>query len=172
MFNKEIHHHHNNSVILPSNIEIHEHRASTDDSVKILNEMEQKALDNVVLKITEIRPNSFSFSAVFCQIAQTDLLQKGLLYLKFIVNNKVYERKVKVGSLVMAHISIYKRESSFTDLDYQLQKLILFQITALIAECLLDTNPEILKDIMSAVTLQGTCIFDWNSIERSIEDSF
>lgn len=171
MFNKQIDYR-DDSVVLPSKIEIHEHRAATDESIKLLNEMEQKALDNVVLKITEVRPNTFSFSAVFCQLAQLDCIPKGLLYLKFTANGKVYERKVTLGSCVMACVLAHKRESSFVDIDNQLQKLILFQLTAIIAECLLDTNPEILKDVVSVAASKGMCVFDWNAIEQSIEDGF
>ena len=83
------------STNYPSTINVYEHRAPTDESIRLLNEMEEKALDNVVLKIIEVRKNKFSYSAIFTRIDSMEFQSKGFLYLKVECNGKEYKRKVK-----------------------------------------------------------------------------
>lgn len=43
----------------PERIDIHEHKAPTDESVRLLNEMQEKAMQNIVFK-GEVKNNVFS----------------------------------------------------------------------------------------------------------------
>lgn len=60
MFNT--YHTHRTAAPYPQHVESHEHRAPTDESVRLLREMEQKAIDSVIHAI-RCDANQFKFRA-------------------------------------------------------------------------------------------------------------
>jgi hypothetical protein len=48
MFDAYHHHSHHDSVSVSKRVEVHEHRAPTDESLKLLNEMREKTLASIV----------------------------------------------------------------------------------------------------------------------------
>ncbi len=70
--------------------EIHEHKAPTDESVRLLSEMEEKAREHVAFQI-EVRDNEFSGCVTQFVVNQYAFVHD--VYIKFTLNGK--ERNVK-----------------------------------------------------------------------------
>lgn len=160
------------SVHYPSTINVHEHRAPTDESVKILNEMEEKALENVVLKISEVRNNKFSYSVIFTRLAQLSLSTKGILFLKVVCNGKEYKRKVPCSGSIITMAVSNRKECNVWDLDSHLRSYILFQISFLIAQILLDVDSKSLENLFELGSMADACKFDVNKITEEIDEWF
>lgn len=66
---------------------VNEHRAPTDESIKILNEMQEKAKDNIIKSI-KIEENYLKAVGIY---TQQDSINRDLSYcLRFILNGKEY----------------------------------------------------------------------------------
>ena len=174
MFDKKVfetHHHHDNSVRFPDKIDVHEHRAPTDDSVRLLKELEDKALENVVLKISDTKNNKFSYNVFFSSYAVMDsLMSKGVMIIKFNCNGKEYIRKVTCSSSMLQLSMKYGPEARTIDLDMKLKKFILFEMSFLIAQILLDINDDTLKELFSSPMMSDAVKFDLDTMREELED--
>lgn len=161
------------STNYPSTINVYEHRAPTDESIRLLNEMEEKALDNVVLKIIEVRKNKFSYSAIFTRIDSMEFQSKGFLYLKVECNGKEYKRKVKCsGSVLSMALSMKAKEAAIWDINSNLRCFILFQISFLIAQILLDVDKKTLESLFKLNSMADACKFDISTLSDEIDEWF
>ncbi len=72
----------------PSLVKIHEHRAPTDDSMRLLREMEEKALASVVGTLQPAEGNTFT-GVVICRHT-ADAITKNV-WVHFTLNGQKYE---------------------------------------------------------------------------------
>lgn len=163
-------HHHDHSIRFPNKIDIHEHRSPTDDSVRLLKEMEDKALDNIILKVSDTRPNRFSYNVFFTRYADIDsFIPKGSMIIKFNCNGKDYLRKVSCSGNIMQLAMKYGPEAKCIDLDMKLKQFILFETSLLIAQVLLDINDETLKNLFSSSAMSDPVKFDLDTMREELE---
>ena len=78
------------SINFPSSIEITEKKAPTDESVEILRDMEEKALKNVIAKVSGCNNNVVIWEAYFSKVASLSFEMMGILTLRMRINGKVY----------------------------------------------------------------------------------
>lgn len=73
-------------------VTIHEHRATTDESLRLLSEMQNKVKDGI-LKTIHVDNNSVKATASFLQGVTPSLLGPDdiTMYLKFMINGKLFE---------------------------------------------------------------------------------
>lgn len=162
-------HNHDDSVRFPSQINITEKRAPTDESVKLLNEMESKALDNLVLKISETRPNKFTFEVFFARYANVDLISKGMMLIKFNCNGKDYSRKVNCTSNLMTLVMQSKnRNATLMELPFALQQYVIFEISLMVVQMLVDADSKVFFDLFSKIQSSDAINFDLSTIEDNV----
>ena len=174
MFDKNINfHHHDNSVKFPGEIKITEKRAPTDDSVKLLKEMENKALDNLILKVSETRSNKFSYEVFFIRYADVNsLYSKGCMIIKFNCNGKDYSRKVTCNSKMMDMVrQCQNRNATLIELPMALQQYVILELSLMIANMLVDTDSNVIGELFSKIQIGDAINFDISTIEDNIEDS-
>jgi hypothetical protein len=102
MFDRTTHVH--NTTLSPSHISIHEHRAPTDESIKIYREIEQKAIDNIVAagRVEDniinfkwfIRTDHMSFDDEICRCEFT--LNGKVYNFEFVLPRHAFERTPEV----------------------------------------------------------------------------
>ena len=83
------HHYHTKTVKVPyeKKVTVHEHRAPTDESVKLLNEMQEKALRNIIATI-KIEQNFLKAAAIYFR---DDVVKDRMTYhIRFELNGKEY----------------------------------------------------------------------------------
>lgn len=178
MFNTTIHQHHytRSGPSFPSTVHVHEHRAPTNESAALLYKLEQKALDNVVLKISELRPNKFSYNVFFSSLFCTGdddcfCMQKGVVILEFNCNGKVYKRRVTCSSDTLSMARKYGPEANLCDLDVKLQRFILFEMSFLIAQVLLELDEGRLQELFNQSSMTGAVKFDLDTLKEELEYS-
>ena len=172
MFNKE-YHTHDNRTIFPNTININEHRAPTDESVKILQEMENKAREAVIAQIADELPNDFHFNIIVSQIASVEFIQKFILYFRINVNKKIYEHTMTVrgdSALIYDIMVVGKGRHKTVDYSYAVQRFFLLQFSIIIAKILLDTNAKVMGDLMNMVTKTGATNLNIEDLNRQLED--
>lgn len=81
----------NNHYQSPSKIDIHEHKAPTEESIRYIEEVERKILDNIVAKI-KIEDNIFKGEA-FAYLYPTSYKHQFLFVFKFEINGTIIECK-------------------------------------------------------------------------------
>ena len=177
MFDKKFEfetHHHDHSVNFPKdiNVNVHEHRAPTDDSVRLLKEMEEHAIDDLVLKITEVRPNKFSYNIFFVRYATMDIMPKGIVYFKFNCNGKDYVRKVTCSSSMLSLAAQHGPQAGMYDLHEKLQRFILFEASFLIAQVLFDIDNKVLFDLFEHAKMGDPMTFDLETLRDSLENDW
>ena len=79
------------SINFPSSIEITEKKAPTDESVEILRDMEEKALKNVIAKVSGCKNNVVIWEAYFSKVTSLSFEMMGILTLRMRINGKVYD---------------------------------------------------------------------------------
>lgn len=91
MFNTTVIHKHDTVVQSgPKQIDVHEHRAPTDQSVKLLNEMEEKARKNIICKV-QLDDNILNGVAiVYVDERWTAAKLSIVVHLRFSINGKEY----------------------------------------------------------------------------------
>lgn len=173
MFNKEFHTH-DNRTIFPNTIEINEHRAPTDESIKILREMEQKARENVFAQIVDDLPNAFHFDIIVSKLANFDCVsQKIMLYFRINVNGKRYKRKMVVkGDSAIMHDIMLKGGGRHKTIDYScaVQRYFLLQFSILISSILLDVNCEAVCSLMQTIERTGVYRLNIDDLNLQLED--
>lgn len=141
MFNREIHNHYTNNHS-SANVEINEHRAPTDESVKLLNEMERKAQENFIMKLSDNRPNSLHVEILFFQQYATMNInrKKGIIVFRVIINGKKYERQVPMTGdyFDWAISNRHLTELRQIDSESAIRRYIFFQIMILVTSAILE----------------------------------
>ena len=174
MFDKDIEfHHHDNSVRFPDEIKITEKRAPTDESVRLLKEMEDKALDSLILKVSETRSNKFSYEVFFSRYADVNsFCSKGCMVIKFNCNGKDYSRKVTCTSKMMDLVrQCQNRKATLIELPMALQQYVILELSLMIANMLVDTDSNVIGELFSKIQAGDAINFDISTIEDNIEDS-
>ena len=166
-------HHHDDSVKFPSEIKITEKRAPTDESVKLLKEMESKALDNLILKVSETRSNRFSFEVFFTRYADfNSFYSKGCMIIKFNCNGKDYSRKVTCTSKMMDLVrQCQNRNATLIELPMTLQQYVILELSLMIANMLVDTDSKVIGELFGKIQIGDAINFDISTIEDNIENS-
>ena len=166
-------HHHDDSVKFPSEIKITEKRAPTDESVKLLKEMESKALDNLILKISETRSNRFSFEVFFTRYSDfNSFCSKGSMIIKFNCNGKDYSRKIACTSKMMDLVSqCQNRNATLIELPMTVQQYVILELSLMIANMLVDTDSNVFVELFNKIQAGDAINFDISAIEDNIKDS-
>jgi hypothetical protein len=155
-----------NRTVFPSSIEITEKRAPTDDSVRLLNEMQDKAVSNIICKISNERDNAFKWEAYFMNICTFDLDQAGVLLLKLVVNGKKYEKKIKVKSDYMSKLT--HGVHNYIDIDTDVRRFLFLQISLILGEIILEDS-ESFVSLMEKMAMAGAVNFDYNTLASTDE---
>lgn len=93
MFDKHIHTHKAESVPYAKTVTIHEHKAPTDESVKLLNEFTEKAKSNIIKNITV---ESNHLKAVVICYSDDVMSQSYEFHMKFNLNGEDYHLKDRI----------------------------------------------------------------------------
>lgn len=146
MFNKYINNHTSITHNSPSRIDVHEHRAPTDESVKLFNEIEDKVLNNILFHKTFNENNSLTYTIDIIELApQTtkfqDLINTKLLVFSAIINGKEYVIKKRLGELGINHKDelIHQMKTGERYPEDEIFKIRLIALSNLIAEALINT---------------------------------
>lgn len=150
-----------NRTIFPNTIEVIEKRAPTDDSVRLLNEMQDKAVSNIICKISNDRNNTFKWEAYFMNIASLDLDQAGFLLLKLVVNGKKYEKKIKVKNNFIHRLA--SGDKGYFDVDSEVRRFLFFQISFMVGEILLEDTDKF-NELINKMVMYGAENFDYNTL--------
>jgi len=86
----------------PSHVDVHEHRAPTDDSVKLLREMEEKARNQIVGAFVTNKDNDFDGAVVYMRPSVMSADYN--VYTRFKLNGQEYEFKEVVTDIAF-HMS-------------------------------------------------------------------
>jgi hypothetical protein len=78
----------------PKTLEINEKRAPTDDSIRLLKEMEEKTLDKLIIDYV---PNNVLEYIMLVKLAKVDNIDEKIL-VRFKINNKEYKLIIKLYS--------------------------------------------------------------------------
>jgi hypothetical protein len=93
LFSDKHYHSHDNSthVRFPDTIKMEEHKAPTDESVRLLNEFQEKALDNLISKI-EVKDNLVEGTVMAFHVGYTSaaLREEVKIICKFKINGHEY----------------------------------------------------------------------------------
>lgn len=87
-----------NDVFVSANIDVHEHRAPTDESVKLLNEMEEKARENIIASISVTDNTINGVALAYVDEVFTAGRPYIRIYLKFSVNGREYSFEETVNA--------------------------------------------------------------------------
>lgn len=115
MFNKIVNVHSHTSAPYPQHI--HEHRAATDESVRLLHEMEEKAVDNIRERF--IFEDNLVKGSVVTYNDPTTWRLKGMV--AFSINGKAYTEDLELGQSIFWKLD---RESAYRELANKLAKQI------------------------------------------------
>ena len=159
------------SVRFPSTIDIHEHKAPTDESVVLLAEMEKKAMESIVAKISETRPNRFSYNVFFTRIADIESIKpKGIVHITFKCNGKDYSRTCQCSSDILQLAAINGVETDFSSLDDRVKSYLVFEISILIAQVLLGNGNGQMQELLDNINAESPVKFDLASMENEMEN--
>ena len=150
-----------NRTIMPGIVEVTEKRAPTDESVKLLNEMQDKAASNIVCKISNNTDNSFKWEAYFMNVISCDFDQAGILVLNISVNGKRYEKKIKVKSGLMNRLGF--GDFLYSEANTEVQRFLFLQISLVLGSILLEDS-ENFGELMWKLTSAGAVNFDYNTL--------
>ena len=164
------------SINFPSSIEITEKKAPTDESVEILHDMEEKALKNVIAKVSGCNNNVIIWEAYFSKVTSLSFEMMGILTLRMRINGKVYMRSVKTREKIMKQLNkaVELHESRalhMFDLDNDIQGLILFEIGVIMAQCIVDGNGgnnEQMFDVINRMAEIGVTEFSVTKMEEEL----
>ena len=149
-------------TIFPDKIEVIEKRAPTDESVRLLNEMQEEATNNILCKISNERNNEFKWEAYFMRVASLDLVEaSGLLIIKMVVNGHKYQKKVKVKSNIMTRL--LHGEYHYYDIDKEVRTFLFAQLCFLLGSVLLK-DQESLEKVLGDMAVSGMTNIDYTSL--------
>ncbi len=148
LFTTHYHSHSNNHThsesLVPYEKTVHEHRAPTDESVKLLNEFQDKAIDNI-LKQFRINDNIIEAEGFFIGYS---VIHKIILHCRFKVNGKEFHLKEEIDCWEFRNdLSKYFNDES----DYQNKVLLLIykHLSELIAKEIMMTSKEELNSFVT-----------------------
>lgn len=164
------------SINFPSSIEITEKKAPTDESVEILRDMEEKALKNVIAKVSGCDNNVIIWEAYFSKVISLSFEMMGILTLRMRINGKVYVRNVKVRKKIIKQLNKAvelheSRDLHMFELDSDTQRLILFEIGVMMAQCIVDGNGgnnEQMFDVINKMAEIGVTEFNVAKMEEEL----
>ena len=84
-----------NSIRFPENMNIHEHKAPTDESIRLMEEMHDKALKNIIAKV-KVEDNLVN-GEVFCCEQPWNANDLKLIY-KFKINGKEFTLEQEIST--------------------------------------------------------------------------
>ena len=111
------------------NVNIEERRAATDDSVRLLNEMQQKAEENFIRSISERINNRFNVEF----FVMKGVNGHGTLYIQAEVNGETYQRKVRLIGYNRQYFDALVNHENY---DERLLKFLHMQLVFLASEIL------------------------------------
>ena len=149
--------HYDNRTIFPNTVEITEKREPTDDSVRLLNEMQDKAVSNIICKISNERDNAFKWEAYFLNTVAFDFMQAGLLVLNLVVNGKKYEKKIKVRYDLMSKVGHGCKH--YMEAELEVRRFLFVQISLMVGAILLEDH-ENFGELMEKLVSAGAGTFD------------
>lgn len=115
-------HHHHRHVQAPAYPqEVHEHRAPTDESIKLLREMEEKARRQIVESMTI--DNVFHVTAVKFQHESFD--STAVVYVHYKLNGREYHHKIQGPDARLMHLD---KEAAFKTIFERLSQDIAAQL--------------------------------------------
>lgn len=105
------HHHHNTEIIShgPSHVTVTEKKAPTEESVKLLNEFEEKARKNIIAKVHTV-DNTINLIAIAYTDNRVTASQFGEVHIKFSINGKEYNITERFN--LYEHYGEYKDEQA------------------------------------------------------------
>lgn len=164
------------NVSFPSKIEVTEKKAPTDQSIEILHEMEDKALDSVIAKVSGCDNNVVIWEAYFTEVASLSFERAGILVIRTRINGKEYMRKVRVRDKIMnqIHKAVELHESRalhMIDLNGDLQRFILFELAVVLAHCIVDGNGgdfKAVQDLIERMSAVGVSEFTIAKMEDEL----
>lgn len=164
------------SINFPSSIEITEKKAPTDESVEILRDMEEKALKNVIAKVSGCDNNVIIWEAYFSKVTSLSFEMMGILTLRMRINGKVYMRSVKTREKIMKQLNkaveLHESRALYMfELDSDTQRLILFEIGVMMAQCIVDGNGgnnEQMFDVINRMAEIGVTEFSVSKMEEEL----
>lgn len=131
------------------NVNIEERRAATDDSVRLLNEMQQKAEKNFIRSISERINNMFNVEFFVMNGANGH----GTLYIQAEVNGDTYQRKVRLIGDNRQYIEAIVNHENY---DERLLKFLHLQLVFLVSEILLGQK-DYLSMLSDAISKAKKC---------------
>lgn len=81
-------------------ITVNEHKAPTDESVKLLNELEEKAIKNIISRFS----TSNNILQTFCAVHENGITGYREIFLKMTLNNKDYKLIIEIDPFTMDNI--------------------------------------------------------------------
>jgi len=147
------------------NINVTEKRAPTDESVKLLNEFQKEALENLICKISNDENNTFKWEGFFFRTFNPDsITPTGIFYLRLTVNGQLFERKVKTTTQIMSMLKY--GDLRYIDLDGDIKRYVLLQISVLVSEILLNDS-ETAKKIITEMAEIPVTNFDYKTLMKT-----
>ena len=125
IFTKHHHHYTEKTVPYVREINVTEHKAPTDESIRLLNEFEEKARENIIKKI---KVNDNSLNIVSVAYYEDQITRELRVHIKFSINGKEYLIKTIID------------ENKIFDVGSNLQKIIFETIAQDIMEKLISEN--------------------------------
>ena len=165
------------SVNFPDTIKVHEHKAPTDESVELLQEMEQKALENIIAKVSGCDNNSVKWEAYFSRVASLSFEPMGILTLRIKINGNTHVRTVRLRSTMMSEISKCIEKFGTANLEsYQvssrIQSLLIFEIGVVIAQCIVGGETGDLREtqnLLYDIANMGLTEFEVSKFEDELQ---
>jgi hypothetical protein len=133
--------------------------------------MQQASIDDVVLKISEVRNNKFWYNVFFTRIAKLDSFSPtGMMTIVFECNGKKYSNSCKCSSSIMDMVDKMggPRQAHLMDLEHAVRRLIIFQLGLLLAQVLLENTDESLMEIFKEIHINDPLLFDANTLRENL----
>ena len=165
------------SINFPKEININEKKAPTDQSVELLQEMEQKALESIIAKVSCCENNNIKWEAYFSKILSLNFEPMGMLTLRIKINGNTHIRNIKLRTTMMKEITKCVEEFGTASLNShqvstRIQSLLLFEIGVVIAQCIaygemgdLSTT----QDILFNMSEMGLTEFEVSKFEEELQ---
>ena len=137
------HHHHTKIVSVPyeKNVTVHEHKAPTDKSVELLNEMQEKAQRNIIATI-KIEENFLKAVAIYYR--DETVMDRMTYHIRFELNGKEY--------MIEDHIDNFEWRQEMSKSYMGLGNEVIFRalhkkFSELVANELMKQSPDFLRSL-------------------------
>lgn len=147
-------------------INVTEKRAPTEESVKLLDDFQNKALENLICKISNDENNTFKWEGYFFRTFNLDsITPTGIFYLRLTVNGQLFERKVKTTTQIMSMLTKHGN-LKYIDLDGDVKRYVFLQICILVSEVLLNDEKTAYELITEMAEIPVTN-FDYKTLMKT-----